>query len=140
MPSVVVSSAGEVAFADLPSPMADLPVGATFGSLVHAVLEHADPQATDLRAELLATLEEQLLQWPVDLDRGDLADALVTVCRTPLGPLAGSVTLADIGRSDRLCELDFELRGGWPGSSKTSPPRRWCRATRLPLGLDRDAR
>ncbi|WP_367336722.1 UvrD-helicase domain-containing protein [Phycicoccus sp.] len=106
---VVASSAGEVEFADLPSPMADLPVGATFGSLVHAVLEHADPQATDLRAELLATLEEQLLQWPIDLDRGDLADALVTVCRTPLGPLAGSVTLADIGRSDRLCELDFEL-------------------------------
>ena len=29
--------------ADVPSPMADLPVGATFGSLVHAVLEHTDP-------------------------------------------------------------------------------------------------
>ena len=27
------------------SPMADLPAGASFGSLVHAVLEHADPQA-----------------------------------------------------------------------------------------------
>ena len=27
----------------VPSPMATLPVGATFGSLVHAVLEHADP-------------------------------------------------------------------------------------------------
>ena len=27
----------------VPSPMAHLPVGATFGSLVHAVLEHADP-------------------------------------------------------------------------------------------------
>ena len=36
------------------SPMARLPVGAAFGSLVHAVLEHADPQAVDLRAELLA--------------------------------------------------------------------------------------
>ncbi|MBA3309570.1 MAG: UvrD-helicase domain-containing protein, partial [Nocardioidaceae bacterium] len=35
------------------SPMGDLPVGATFGSLVHAVLEHADPDAPDLRAELL---------------------------------------------------------------------------------------
>ena len=31
-----------------------LPVGATFGSLVHAVLEHTDPEAPDLRAELAA--------------------------------------------------------------------------------------
>ena len=30
--------------ADVRSPMADLPVGATFGSLVHAVLEHVDPR------------------------------------------------------------------------------------------------
>ena len=29
---------------DRASPMADLPAGATFGTLVHAVLEHADPQ------------------------------------------------------------------------------------------------
>ena len=35
-----------------PSPMDDLPAGATFGSLVHAVLEHADPHAPDLEAEL----------------------------------------------------------------------------------------
>ena len=46
----VASSAGEVEFADLPSPMADLPVGATFGSLVHAVLEHADHVAVALLA------------------------------------------------------------------------------------------
>ena len=30
-----------------------LPVGATFGSLVHAVLEHADPGAADFRADVL---------------------------------------------------------------------------------------
>ena len=38
--------------ADIPSPMADLPTGARFGSLVHAVLETADPKAADLAAEL----------------------------------------------------------------------------------------
>ena len=86
------------------------------------------PRPPTCARELLATLEEQLLQWPVDLDRGDLADALVTVCRTPLGPLAGSVTLADIGRSDRLCELDFELPLGGGDLRRDS------------LGLDRDAR
>lgn len=94
---------------ELPSAMADLPVGATFGSLVHAVLEHADPQAADLRAELLHHIGEQRVQWPVTLDAEVLADALVAVCDTPLGPLAGDVTLRQIGSTDRLCELDFEL-------------------------------
>jgi exodeoxyribonuclease V beta subunit len=108
--------------ADLPSPMADLPVGATFGSLVHAVLEHADPQAVDLQAELLRHLEQQRVQWPVDLDPELLADALVQVCTSPLGPLAGTATLRDIGRADRLCELDFELPlGGGDRPRSTAP-------------------
>jgi exodeoxyribonuclease V beta subunit len=93
----------------VPSPMAELPVGATFGSLVHAVLEHADPDASDLRAELLAHVEEQLVRWPVDLDTAALADALVQVCGSPLGPLAGGATLREIPLRDRLCELEFEL-------------------------------
>jgi exodeoxyribonuclease V beta subunit len=90
------------------SPMADLPVGATFGSLVHAVLEEADPLAPDLEAELAAQVREQLVRWPVDLDPDHLARALVQVCDTPLGPLVGT-TLRRIGRPDRLSELAFEL-------------------------------
>ncbi|WP_245851829.1 UvrD-helicase domain-containing protein [Mobilicoccus massiliensis] len=93
---------------DLPSPMAGLPVGARFGSLVHAVLEEADPQAADLRTEFLDRIEELRVAWPVDLDADVLADALVAVCDSPLGPLAG-VTLRDIARGDRLCEAEFEL-------------------------------
>ena len=100
-----VSGAGHV-----PSPMADLPVGATFGNLVHAVLEEADPGAADLHAELMGHIEEQLGRWTVaDLDRTALADALVAVCDTPLGPLAPGATLRGIGRADRLCEMAFEL-------------------------------
>ncbi|MFK5690626.1 UvrD-helicase domain-containing protein [Ornithinimicrobium sp. LYQ92] len=107
LPGLVAPVGGAV-----PSPMADLPVGATFGSLVHAVLEEADLQAPDLRAELLRHITEQRVSWPVDLDEGGhelLADALVAVCDSPLGPLADGATLRGIGRSDRLCELDFEL-------------------------------
>jgi exodeoxyribonuclease V beta subunit len=84
-------------------------VGATFGSLVHAVLEHADPAAPDFRAELLAHIIEQRVWWPVDVDGEELADALVAVCASPLGPLAAEVTLMDVGVGDRLTELDFEL-------------------------------
>ncbi|KRA39480.1 exodeoxyribonuclease V subunit beta [Nocardioides sp. Root614] len=94
---------------DVSSPMADLPVGATFGSLVHAVLEHTDPTAADLRAELLTHIDEQLTWWPVPVDPGELADALVAVLDTPLGPLMDGTTLRRIGVRDRLCELDFEL-------------------------------
>jgi exodeoxyribonuclease V beta subunit len=95
--------------ASVPSPMAALPVGATFGSLVHAVLEHADPAADDFRAELLRLIEEQRVWWPVELDAGELADALVAVCSSPLGPLAGDRTLLSLRLPDRLRELDFEL-------------------------------
>ncbi len=102
------------AAASVPSPMATLPVGATFGSLVHAVLEHADPAAEDFRGELLRLIDEQLVWWPVDLDPGELADALVAVCDSPLGPLADDRTLRSLGLPDRLRELDFEvpLAGG----------------------------
>jgi exodeoxyribonuclease V beta subunit len=94
------------------SPMADLPVGATFGSLVHAVLEHADPAAPDRggdwRAELAHHVASQLVRWPVDLEPDRLTDALIAVCDSPLGPLAGT-TLRQIGRGDRMCELNFEM-------------------------------
>ena len=107
---VLTPSAG----ADLPSPMADLPTGAKFGSLVHAVLENADPWAANLEAELTGQIEQHAVWWPVDVPAAELAVALVPLHDTPLGPLAGNRTLRQIGRSDRLCELDFEfpLGGG----------------------------
>ncbi len=100
--------------ADLPSPMADLPTGAKFGSLVHAVLETADPMAPDLTAELRAQIDEHSVWWPVDVPGADLAAALIPLHDTPLGPLADGRTLRQIGLRDRLCELDFEfpLAGG----------------------------
>lgn len=105
------------------SPMADLPAGATFGSLVHAVLEHTDPDAPDLEAELRRHVGEQLRWWYVAAAPDDLAAALVPLCRTPLGPLVPGRTLADIPLRDRLRELDFELPLGGgdlgrPGASE----------------------
>ncbi|MBW8750520.1 MAG: exodeoxyribonuclease V subunit alpha, partial [Propionibacteriales bacterium] len=91
------------------SPMNGLPAGATFGSLVHAVLEHTDPQADDLRAEVLARVEEERRWWSVAATSEELADALLPMQRTPLGPLADDLTLVDIGMGDRMCELDFEF-------------------------------
>ena len=99
----------DLALASVASPMAEQPVGAAFGSLVHEVLEHADPAAPDLRAELLARIEEHRAWWAVEVDPEALADALVQVCDSPLGALAGGLTLREIDLADRLRELDFEL-------------------------------
>ena len=100
--------------ADVPSPMADLPTGAKFGTLVHAVLETADPFAADLAAELEAQIREHAVWWPVDVPAVELAAALVPMHDTPLGPLADGMTLRQIGLQDRMREVDFEfpLAGG----------------------------
>ena len=103
---------------DLLSPMADLPAGADFGSLVHGVLETADPLADDLEAELLRHVREHLTWWPVDAAPAELAAALVPLHDTPLGPLAPGLSLRQLGQRDRLRELDFEIplaRGDLPG-------------------------
>ncbi|KAA1425502.1 AAA family ATPase [Mumia zhuanghuii] len=94
---------------DVPSPMAQMPVGTTFGSLVHAVLEDADFQADDLHRDLADRTREHLTWWPVDVDPDALATALEAVCTTSLGPLADGVTLVDLPRTDRFAEMDFEL-------------------------------
>ncbi|MFJ9387411.1 UvrD-helicase domain-containing protein [Nocardioides sp. NPDC101246] len=91
------------------SPMAELPKGAGFGSLVHAVLEHTDPQAPDLGEELLTRTREQLRWWPVPASAEDLATAILPLNLTSLGPLADGLTLAEIPLRDRLRELDFEI-------------------------------
>ena len=89
--------------------MAALPRGATFGSLVHAVLENADPGAADFATELETHARRELNWWSVDVTAADLAAALVPMNDTSLGPLAGGLTLRQIGLRDRLRELDFEI-------------------------------
>lgn len=107
--AVVVTEPGAAGPADLPSPLATLAGGAAFGSLVHAVLETADPAAPDLAAELTAQVRRQATRWPVDVDAAELGAALVPMHDTPLGPLAPGATLRHVGVRDRLRELDFEI-------------------------------
>jgi len=73
------------------------------------VLEHADPEAPDLRDELRRVAAEQLPWWPVAATPDALADALVPVHQTPLGSLAPGRTLGGVPLRDRLRELEFEI-------------------------------
>ncbi len=106
---------------DLTSPMADMPKGAKFGTLVHAVLETTDPLATDLVAELKSQIEVHSAWWPIDVPDELLAAAMVPLHDTPLGSLAADMTLRQIGFEDRLRELDFELPLAG-GDLHVSPP------------------
>lgn len=94
----------------VPSPMAQLPGGVQFGSVVHAILEQVDPCSTDLLGELTRLGAETLNRLPIpDLAPAALGTALFTVMKTPLGRLGDERCLSDISRDDRLAELDFEL-------------------------------
>jgi len=94
----------------VPSPMADLPTGAAFGTLVHDVLERTDTAAADLPTELGARCAEAVAaRLASGVDPAALAAALLPVLETPLGPLAGEARLRDIPRADRLAEMAFEL-------------------------------
>lgn len=94
---------------DRPSPMADLPRGAAFGSLVHAVLEEVDVRAPRLTDELRRLIDEQLRRWPVELDVDTAIEAFEAALTTPLGPLADDLDLRRLLAERQLAELDFEI-------------------------------
>ncbi len=87
----VVADPGDAAWKDVPSPMADLAGGTTFGTLVHAVLEEAD--LTSL-AGLTAAAEVQLRRRGGAVSAAELAEALLPAVSAPLGPLADGLCAA----------------------------------------------
>lgn len=93
---------------------AGLPGGAEFGTMVHAVLEHVDFAAPDLRAEIGLALGRTAGRAIDPEHRVAVTDGLIAAIETPLGPLAGGARLRDLARTDRLDELGFEfaLAGG----------------------------
>lgn len=96
-----------------PSPMAALPGGTSFGSLVHHVLESVDwhaPTPEEFDARLLAATTAAAQRFPVSgVTAPALAQALRPSLLTPLGALTDGAALAEIAITDRLSELDFEL-------------------------------
>ncbi len=110
-----VSSAGIV------SPLATLPAGASFGTLVHHVLEDIDFTSHRLGDDLRESVINHTRFRSVDLrpvipdgaTTSDgihlLVDGLATAIRSPLGPLFDGARLQDVARADRLDEMSFEL-------------------------------
>ncbi|MEN0069808.1 MAG: UvrD-helicase domain-containing protein, partial [Propionicimonas sp.] len=108
------------------SPMAALPGGVAFGSLVHQVLENLDwyfPDAAALpalRGRLEAAAAEALRRYPLaGVGQGALVDGLLPSLLTPLGRLTGGLPLCRLPIGDRLSELEFEFPLGHSRSSTT---------------------
>jgi len=103
------------------SPLADLPAGTAFGTMVHAVLEEVDFRSDRLPEELEEAVERQLRWRSVDLTpvipagasdqqgRALLVAGLRAAIETPLGGVCGGLRLADVGPGDRLTEVSFDL-------------------------------
>ncbi len=94
---------------DVPSPMADLPGGAAFGTLVHGVLERADLSTGDTLSALVQAAEVEMRWRAEGLTPQVLAEALLPAVTTPWGAVADGRSLADFRSGDLLPELEFEL-------------------------------
>lgn len=101
-----------------PSPMAGLPSGAAFGTLVHSVYESTDASGDDWRDALAEASAGALRRWPLgDVDATSLAEALEPSYCTPLGPLVPGATLRSFAPRDHLAEMDFEFALANPAAS-----------------------
>jgi exodeoxyribonuclease V beta subunit len=96
--------------AGLPLLLSEMPAGARVGTFVHSVLEASDFAAGDLIAELTERIADQQLRGRVDIgDPTLVAAGLAAAIETPFGVRASELRLRDLGRADRLDELEFEL-------------------------------
>jgi exodeoxyribonuclease V beta subunit len=122
------------------NPMAALAGSAAFGNLVHRVLERTDWQAQDLGEALGEELDHSLARRPLELvelaatavrdgaeatgsspsGRARLVAGLQVALEADLGPQFAGRRLVDLGRTDRLAELTFDLRLGTAGGLPTT--------------------
>lgn len=104
----------------LVSPMAHLPSGAAFGTLVHAALEEVDWRSGHLLDSATRVMAGLAPRFGMPADEASiLTEALVAVCTTPLGPLMDGVSLSGVPLDQRLPELDFDLPMAEGGAAAT---------------------
>lgn len=90
-------------------PLADLPAGARFGTLVHDVLERVRFDDPDLETAVRELVEVEAARAGWDFDPAVLAGGLTAVVATPLGPDPAEATLGSLEANGLARELTFEL-------------------------------
>ncbi len=90
-------------------PMAELPRGARFGSLVHNVLRYVPFDAPDLAGSIRSELARLTRHSPWTFEVETFVQGMVAAMDTPLGPEVDAPTLRDLAPERTLKETDFEL-------------------------------
>ncbi|HDH26516.1 MAG TPA: AAA family ATPase [Actinobacteria bacterium] len=90
-------------------PMAGLPRGARFGTLVHEIFERLAFDARDMTGAVTELLEAEMRRSAWDFDPDAFVAGMVAAMETPLGPDAASPRLRDLDPSQMLHEMTFEL-------------------------------
>jgi exodeoxyribonuclease V beta subunit len=90
-------------------PMADLPRGAQFGTLVHHVFETVPFDAPDLEGSIRKALIPELRFSAWDFDVDVLVAGMVAAMSTPLGPESDAPRLRDLDPGRLFDELTFEF-------------------------------
>lgn len=89
-------------------PMAQIPGGTYFGTVMHKVYELIDFAADDLKTEVERVVN-QVVVGSLSAYRDQIVAGVTLSLETPFGGLLPSVRLRDITRNNRLDELGFEM-------------------------------
>jgi exodeoxyribonuclease V beta subunit len=113
-------------------PLAQVRGSAELGTMLHAVLEHADFAAPDLVDEMARHLDAQQARHLVAREHRDtLLSGMLAAIRTPLGPLADDRSLTGFDRAHRLDEPRFELPLAGGDRHGDRPPAALARVAEL---------
>ncbi len=104
---------------DAPMPMAALPAGAAFGTLVHHILEQVPFDVPDLETTVRAEVEKAVggAGWNLDVDA--LVAGLLAAIETRLGPTDEAVRLRDLSHRLTLAEMVFDFPVRTTGAAMT---------------------
>lgn len=100
--------ADDVEFGVPAMPMAQVPGGTYFGTVMHKVYELIDFAAQDLREEVERVVS-QVVVGSLSPHRDSIIEGVLLSLDTPFGGLLPTTRLRDITRSHRLDELGFEM-------------------------------
>ena len=92
-----------------PGPLARVPGGTDFGTLVHGVLERCDFASVTLLDDLQVLCTDALRYRRLAVTPEVLAQGLHRAIEAPLGGPEGGLRLRDLARGNRLDELAFDL-------------------------------
>ncbi len=124
-PALDPLEADEVRLRSISASLANMPAGMDVGTFVHSVLETTDFAIADLKAELTRRVGAEQARHRLDIgDQAAVVAGLQAAIETPLGPLMGEARLRDIGLTDRVDEMTFELPlvgGDTPNAHLTVP-------------------